>query len=79
MSQTPSKSRIKHSVSIQKIEAPAAVKTSAGAKVETEQEKICNQVITIPPELPDILKLYAKGAMRTQPPDLLRWSGAFFR
>lgn len=44
-----------------------------------EEEKACNQTIVIPPTLPDILKAYAKAAMRTQPPDLLRWSGAYFR
>jgi hypothetical protein len=42
-------------------------------------EKFCDTNIVIPPELPNILKAYAKGAMRTQPPDLLRWSGAYFR
>jgi len=35
--------------------------------------------ITIPDSLPDVLKAYAKAAMRTQPPDLLRWSGLYFR
>ncbi|OXA55204.1 Ropporin-1-like protein [Folsomia candida] len=57
---------------------------SGGSKVQIKtpnesKTNLCGKVITIPPELPDILKMYAKGAMRTQPPDLLRWSGAYFR
>lgn len=34
----------------------------------------CSQQITIPPQLPDILKNFAKAAIRTQPKDLLLWS-----
>lgn len=42
-------------------------------------DAFCNSSITIPPALPDILKQYAKNAMRTDPPDLLAWSGLYFR
>ncbi|KAF7659560.1 hypothetical protein LDENG_00296690 [Lucifuga dentata] len=38
----------------------------------------CSQQITIPPELPDILKNFTKAAIRTQPQDLLLWSAAYF-
>uniref|UniRef100_A0A667ZIJ8 Ropporin-1-like protein n=1 Tax=Myripristis murdjan TaxID=586833 RepID=A0A667ZIJ8_9TELE len=38
----------------------------------------CAQQINIPPELPDILKNFTKAAIRTQPPDLLLWSAAYF-
>jgi len=33
----------------------------------------------VPAELPGILKEFAKGAIQTQPPDLLCWSEAYFR
>ena len=42
-------------------------------------EAYCCQQIQIPPQLPNILKAYTKGAIRTQPRDLLQWSGAYFR
>ena len=29
--------------------------------------------ISIPAELPDLLKQYTKAAIRTQPPDILQW------
>ncbi|XP_060756807.1 ropporin-1-like protein [Neoarius graeffei] len=38
----------------------------------------CAQQINIPPELPDILKQFTKAAIRTQPPDVLQWSAAYF-
>ncbi|XP_059183097.1 ropporin-1-like protein isoform X2 [Centropristis striata] len=38
----------------------------------------CAQQISIPPELPDILKNFTKAAIRTQPKDLLQWSEAYF-
>jgi len=38
----------------------------------------CAQQINIPPELPDILKQFTKAAIRTQPPDVLAWSAAYF-
>ncbi|XP_034020926.1 ropporin-1-like protein [Thalassophryne amazonica] len=38
----------------------------------------CAEQINIPPELPDILKNFAKAAIRTQPRDLLQWSQAYF-
>jgi len=39
----------------------------------------CCQDIAIPPVLPGILKQYTKGALRTQPRDLLLWSAGYFR
>lgn len=36
----------------------------------------CPEQIKIPGELPDILKDFTKAAIRTQPPDLLKWSAA---
>jgi len=36
----------------------------------------CSQQISIPPELPDILKQFTKAAIRTQPKDVLAWSAA---
>ncbi|KAK0141537.1 Ropporin-1-like protein [Merluccius polli] len=38
----------------------------------------CSQQISIPPELPDILKQFTKAAIRTQPKDVLLWSAAYF-
>ncbi|KAM9436407.1 ropporin-1-like protein [Clarias gariepinus] len=38
----------------------------------------CAQQINIPSELPDILKQFTKDAIRTQPPDVLQWSAAYF-
>ncbi|KAJ8010836.1 hypothetical protein DPEC_G00079260 [Dallia pectoralis] len=34
--------------------------------------------ISIPPELPDILKRFTKAAILTQPLDVLQWSAAYF-
>ncbi|XP_076388498.1 uncharacterized protein LOC100877325 isoform X2 [Megachile rotundata] len=39
----------------------------------------CAEQIKIPPTFPNILKLYMKAAIRTQPYDLLRWTSAYFR
>jgi len=39
----------------------------------------CAQQINIPSELPDILKQFTKAAIRTQPPDILAWSAAYFQ
>ncbi|XP_033330254.2 ropporin-1-like protein [Megalopta genalis] len=39
----------------------------------------CAEQIKIPPTFPDILRLYMKAAIRTQPYDLLRWTCAYFR
>ena len=33
--------------------------------------------ISIPAELPDLLKQYTKAAIRTQPPDILQWYDSF--
>lgn len=38
----------------------------------------CAEQINVPPELPDILKQFTKAAIRTQPPDVLSWSAAYF-
>lgn len=35
--------------------------------------------IHVPPELPEILKQYTKAAIKSQPPDVLAWSAAYFR
>lgn len=42
-------------------------------------EKFCSEQIRIPPKLPNILKTFTKAAMRTQPRDLVHWTGAYFR
>ncbi|KZC10444.1 Ropporin-1-like protein [Dufourea novaeangliae] len=39
----------------------------------------CAEQIKIPPTFPEILKVYVKSAIRTQPYDLLRWTCAYFR
>lgn len=39
----------------------------------------CSKQIKIPIELPDILKAWAKAAIKTQPMDLLNWSVIYFR
>lgn len=38
----------------------------------------CSQQISIPPQLPDILKQFTKAAIRTQPADVLQWAAAYF-
>lgn len=35
--------------------------------------------IAVPARLPMILKQFCKAAIRTQPYDLLKWSGSYFR
>jgi len=42
------------------------------------EQMYCAQQIKVPCELPDILKNFTKSAIRTQPPDLLAWSAAYF-
>lgn len=39
----------------------------------------CSQQIKVPPQLPDVAKQFTKAAIRTQPPDVLAWSAAYFR
>ncbi|CAO1422755.1 unnamed protein product [Diamesa serratosioi] len=39
----------------------------------------CAEQIVIPDTISNILKTYAKAALKTQPYDLLRWSAAYFR
>ncbi|KAL2735855.1 Ropporin-1-like protein [Vespula squamosa] len=39
----------------------------------------CPEQIHIPVTFPNILKVYAKAAIRTQPYDLLKWTAAYFR
>jgi len=46
---------------------------------EDVEDQECIENIVIPPQLPNILKLYTKAAMRTQPKDLLRWSYAYMK
>lgn len=46
---------------------------------DIQEQMYCSQQINIPPNLPFILKQYAKAAIRTQPYDLLYWSFAYFR
>lgn len=43
------------------------------------EQMYCSQQITVPPNLPTILKKYAKAAIRTQPRDLLVWSAYYFK
>ncbi|XP_065084464.1 uncharacterized protein LOC135706737 [Ochlerotatus camptorhynchus] len=42
-------------------------------------EIYCPEQIVIPENFNNVLKLYAKAVIRTQPFDLLRWSAAYFR
>lgn len=42
------------------------------------EEVYCAEQIKIPPELPDILKKYAKHIIRTQPSDILSVSAEYF-
>ncbi|KAG5670185.1 hypothetical protein PVAND_000465 [Polypedilum vanderplanki] len=39
----------------------------------------CSEQIVIPEKISNLLKTYAKAALKTQPYDLLRWSAAYFR
>lgn len=50
-----------------------------GDNKENGDPYYCSEQIQIPPSLPDILKQYTKSAIRTQPPDVLAWSAAYFR
>lgn len=43
------------------------------------KDRDCIENIVIPPQLPQILKLYTKAAMRTQPPDLLKWTHTYMK
>ena len=45
----------------------------------SQASKDCIDAIVIPPQLPNILKLYTKAAMRTQPKDLLRWTYSYMK
>ena len=49
------------------------------AASEPQREMYCAEEINIPVTFPNILKCYAKAAIRTQPYDLLRWTSAYFR
>jgi len=42
------------------------------------EQMYSNTQINIPSDLPDILKQFTKSAIRTQPPDVLAWSAAYF-
>lgn len=39
---------------------------------ELSDDMYCSQQICIPPTYPYVLRQFAKAAIRTQPPDLLR-------
>jgi len=43
------------------------------------ESRECIDSIVIPAQLPNILKLYTKAAMRTQPKDLLRWTYTYMK
>jgi len=47
-------------------------------KMPLEETIYSTSQISIPAELPDLLKQYTKAAIRTQPPDILQWSAAYF-
>jgi len=47
-------------------------------KMPLEETIYTTSQISIPAELPDLLKQYTKAAIRTQPPDILQWSAAYF-
>ena len=42
-------------------------------KMPLEETIYTTSQISIPAELPDLLKQYTKAAIRTQPPDILQW------
>jgi len=44
----------------------------------TDEPMYCSQQISIPSELPNILKQFTKAAIRTQPTDVLQWAAAYF-
>lgn len=53
---------------------------STSPKKKTKSgDRDCIENIVIPPQLPQILKLYTKAAMRTQPNDLLRWTHTYMK
>ncbi|CAD7083767.1 unnamed protein product [Hermetia illucens] len=54
-------------------------KASADERKTVNSLMYCPEQIVIPDSFPNILKNYAKAAIRTQPYDLLRWSVAYFR
>lgn len=43
------------------------------------EQPLFEREIAIPAKLPMILKQFCKAAIRTQPHDLLKWSGSYFR
>ncbi|KAL6433547.1 hypothetical protein ACFW04_006557 [Cataglyphis niger] len=43
------------------------------------EQPLFGREIAIPAKLPMILKQFCKAAIRTQPHDLLKWSGSYFR
>ncbi|XP_063974750.1 uncharacterized protein LOC135161258 [Diachasmimorpha longicaudata] len=47
--------------------------------MNSAEELYSAEQINIPITFPDILKLYVKSAIRTQPYDLLTWTAAYFR
>ncbi|XP_072758381.1 ropporin-1-like protein [Anoplolepis gracilipes] len=43
------------------------------------EQPVFGREIAVPAKLPTILKQFCKAAIRTQPRDLLKWSGSYFR
>ncbi|XP_029172404.1 ropporin-1-like protein [Nylanderia fulva] len=43
------------------------------------EQPLFGREITVPAKLPMILKQFCKAAIRTQPHDLIKWSGSYFR
>jgi len=43
------------------------------------EQPLFGREIVVPAKLPMILKQFCKAAIRTQPYDLLKWSGSYFR
>jgi len=58
---------------------PGISKSKSKAASKKDFEEFCESEISIPSDLPGILKAYTKGAIRTQPANLLIWSIAYFR
>lgn len=49
------------------------------ARMSFVEQPSLGQEIAVPARLPMILKQFCKAAIRTQPYDLLKWSGSYFR
>lgn len=49
------------------------------ARMSYVEQPPLGREIAVPAKLPLILKQFCKAAIRTQPYDLLKWSGSYFR